>query len=234
MQAADQELLSRLLGRAKSNRVLDLGCGHGEHARFFASQGYDVLAIDASTEALDSAQVQEVPSNLEYILADLGAVERIGRGHFGAAFCLGNTLPYLLSAESLSRLFIGLRRRLLPNAPLVVQLMNYARITRKQRVAHTAIKGDSIVVELIAPVDSSETGQEGIMLHTRASLLHHPKAVPSIEHTKTQAFHLRGWTRVELATSLKVARFSVLETYGNLSGSPFVSNWSEELIIVAA
>jgi SAM-dependent methyltransferase len=33
-------------------RVLDLACGHGRHARFFAARGADVLAVDRDAAAL--------------------------------------------------------------------------------------------------------------------------------------------------------------------------------------
>src|SRR5690606_27957119 len=33
-------------------RVLDLACGHGRHARLFASLGHDVLAVDVDASAL--------------------------------------------------------------------------------------------------------------------------------------------------------------------------------------
>ena len=38
--------------RAKTNKVLDLGCGIGRHAILFAKAGFSVTAIDASTEAM--------------------------------------------------------------------------------------------------------------------------------------------------------------------------------------
>lgn len=37
---------------APGARVLDLACGHGRHARFFASRGAKVLAVDRDPEAL--------------------------------------------------------------------------------------------------------------------------------------------------------------------------------------
>jgi cyclopropane fatty-acyl-phospholipid synthase-like methyltransferase len=40
---------------AVSGRVLDLGCGTGEHAMFFASRGLDALGIDASEIAIARA-----------------------------------------------------------------------------------------------------------------------------------------------------------------------------------
>ena len=42
---------------AEGGSVLDLACGHGRHARWFASRGHHVLAVDRSAEALASLSV---------------------------------------------------------------------------------------------------------------------------------------------------------------------------------
>ena len=78
------------------------------------------------------------------------------------------------------------------------------------------------------------SGQEGIMRHTMVSLRYRPERVPSVVHVDTQAFHLRGWTHSELLISLKVARFSVRDLYGDMKGSPFDPTCSAELVMVVA
>lgn len=45
-------------------RVLDLGCGAGNHALFFAENGADVLAVDFSTSALDVVKQRAAEKNL--------------------------------------------------------------------------------------------------------------------------------------------------------------------------
>ena len=113
-----------MIADAPVPRALDLGCGSGRHARFLAERGLEVVAIDGSETALVAAQEEPVPEGLQFILGEIGAIEGTVRGHFGAAFCLGNTLAHLLSTESLSRMLIGLKRRLLPGAQFLVQLLH--------------------------------------------------------------------------------------------------------------
>ena len=59
--AREEALITRVLAETPSKRVLDLGCGTGEHTRLMAGLGYEVVAIDASEPALDSAQEQLIP-----------------------------------------------------------------------------------------------------------------------------------------------------------------------------
>lgn len=47
--------LERLLATAPSRRLLDLGSGTGEHARFLASHGFSVVGIDASESMIETS-----------------------------------------------------------------------------------------------------------------------------------------------------------------------------------
>ncbi|MFC1699958.1 class I SAM-dependent methyltransferase [Candidatus Omnitrophota bacterium] len=50
--APENRLIVKRLGEVKNKTVMDLGCGAGEAAVYFAKQGADVIAVDASTEML--------------------------------------------------------------------------------------------------------------------------------------------------------------------------------------
>ena len=52
----DVENLAKELVDRKVSRVLDLGCGIGRHSLFLASQGLQVVSIDASSKAVDLTQ----------------------------------------------------------------------------------------------------------------------------------------------------------------------------------
>ncbi|MEM7583620.1 MAG: methyltransferase domain-containing protein [Acidobacteriota bacterium] len=228
----DCKPVAQALDRGVSRRVLDLACGDGRIARWLATRGYQVTAIDASESILDAARAAENEREVEYLLGDMGAVERLVRGHYGAAFCLGNALPYLLSPESLSRMLFGLRRRLLPGAPVLVQVNNYERFTvsRKQVLATDIVEhedGDLVVLQLVEP------RPDGIVTHTTSTLRHQPAGDPMMEVVVTRANQLRAWTRSELETMLDVARFEVIEAFGSLAGDPYDEQLSPELVLLA-
>jgi len=55
--------------------VLDIGCGTGEHALFFAKEGYEVWGIDAAPLAIGKAKEKAVARGLQVQFLVLNALE---------------------------------------------------------------------------------------------------------------------------------------------------------------
>jgi len=224
--------LLRALADAPKRRVIDLGSGTGEHARWLADQGFTVVGIEGVRERWEVARLG-APAGVEHLLGDLGAVEAMVRGQFGAALCLGNTLPSLLGPESLSRMLIGLRRHLLPGSPFVVHLFNYDRLfARGERLLPPRFlssgKGELVFLRLL------ELRDDGVVGITETVLDHLPSRRDSpIEVLHTRHLFQQGWRYQELLTVLDVARFNTVEAFGSFAGEPFEPMTSEELVLVA-
>ncbi|MFX0066661.1 MAG: class I SAM-dependent methyltransferase [Candidatus Hermodarchaeota archaeon] len=62
--------------KKETKRIIDLGCGNGNHVVFFAEQGFDVSGIDISEEAIEIARAW---LNMRDLKADLqaGDIENI-------------------------------------------------------------------------------------------------------------------------------------------------------------
>jgi SAM-dependent methyltransferase len=60
-----REDLTRWTVKRQVTRVLDLGCGNGSNARFFAQQGYRALGIDLSPSAIEIARAWFAEEGLE-------------------------------------------------------------------------------------------------------------------------------------------------------------------------
>lgn len=55
--------------------ILDVGCGSGRDADYFAEQGYDVTAIDASAKLIHWAQQHYMSSRISWVHLDFISVE---------------------------------------------------------------------------------------------------------------------------------------------------------------
>ncbi len=227
-------LLGALAG-APSRRVVDLGSGTGEHARWLAGQGFEVVGIEGVRERWELARQFAVPG-VEFLIGDLGAVEAMVRGQFGAALCLGNTLPALIGAEAVSRMFIGLRRRFLPGGVLVLQQWNYDGLARRavRELPERRLPQDDGELLFRATFDLDADGVATVT--ERVFHCGFPAAAgvaePRLLHERHR--YLQGWRHGELLTLLDLARFQEVTCHGGFAGEPFDLDLSEELVLVAS
>ena len=80
--------------------MLDLGSGTGEHARFFAEKGFEVVGVDVSDAMMARALEGGTPAGVQFLKGDLIHVDTVVDGQFGAAVCLGNTIAHITERDS--------------------------------------------------------------------------------------------------------------------------------------
>lgn len=230
--AREWPFLAHVLSSAPTPRVLDLGCGTGEHSRLLASRGFDLVGVDASEAMLARARERTTGDNPRYVAGDIADVGAIVAGEFGAAICLGNTLPHVATRADLERLVRGLRDRLLPGAPVLFQLLNYERIfAKRQRALPVNVmpdaEGEIVLVRLM------DLRPDGHVIFTPATLRYRPEADPPIEVLTARSVWLRGWRRRELELLLREGGFDRLDAYGTMEGGPYEPMESGDLVLVA-
>jgi SAM-dependent methyltransferase len=230
--AREWPFLEGVLRSAPSPRVLDLGCGTGEHVRFLATKGFSVVGIDSSESMLTQAREAPEPHGVEFVAGDIADVEALTSGSFGAALCLGNTLPHLQDAATLARLLAGLRTRLLPGGPIVVQVLNYEKIfKRKQRFLPLNFREEegeeTVFLRLMQP------RTDGTVIFTPSTLRYRPEGDPPLEVVASRNVQLRGWTGAELQAALADAGFRDQAVHGTVADVPYVRDESNDFVIVA-
>jgi len=223
--------LGRVLGTASSYRLLDLGCGTGEHSRFLATQGFDVVGIDSSPAMITKAREGGTQTGVRFIEGDIGALAELVEPGFGAAICLGNTLPHVQSRDALDRVLQGLRRVLLPGAPFLLQVLNYDRIfaTRQRFLPlnfREDTRGEVVFLRLM------DLRQDGTVVFTPSTLRYRPDADPPLEVVSSKSVTLHGWTRSELDAALADNEFASREHFGTVADVPYEAD-SPDLVIVA-
>ena len=70
------ELFLNQLPQRSTQSVLDVGCGSGRDANYFAEQGYDVTAIDASAELIQWAQQHHMLSRISWVQLDFSSINK--------------------------------------------------------------------------------------------------------------------------------------------------------------
>lgn len=215
-------------------RLLDLGCGTGEHSRFLASKGFDVTGVDSSPAMIEKATDSPVPANLRFVLGNIAQVASLTEGTFDGALCVGNTLPHLADRQALEALATGLRSRLRPAAPFLLQVLNYERILEKGiRALPLNFRGDDpaggevVFLRLMTPLG------DGRIVFTPTTLRYRPTGAPEVEVVSTRNVVLRAWTRPELEAALREAGFTAIDAYGTVGNAPYDRLESSDVVLVA-
>ena len=106
------------------NRLLDLGCGTGTHARHLSELGFSVFGVDASVSMVEHAQCnrailpRELSRRLDFRQGDIRTV-RLGE-RFGCVVSLFHVLSYLTENNDLLGAFETIRSHLAPGGISIV------------------------------------------------------------------------------------------------------------------
>jgi SAM-dependent methyltransferase len=225
-------LLAETLASAPSRRLLELGCGTGEHARALAGEGWEVLAVDRSESMLAAASEEPVPANLRFVEGDLAVLDELVEGTFGGAVCLGNTLPHLADEAALGRFAAALARVLEPGAPLLLQILNYDRIhERRVRALPVSFRphdeGELVFLRLMDPLP------DGRVRFFPSTLVLRPGGEPPLVLERSREVLLRGWRRAEVEAALAAAGVVPERALGGFDGGAWERLESQDLVLVA-
>lgn len=224
--------LEREAGCGPERSLLDLGCGSGEHARFFAERGYRVLGLDASAAQIRLAGEVPLPPDLRFEVGDMAKLGDATQERFGTVLTLGNSLVHLLDHEALAAACAGVRAALLPGGAWLVQVLNYERLrSRSVRALPVNVRpgeGEEIVfLRLLRALPG------GLMEFIPVTLSLSPESDPPVRLVTSRVVLHRGWTRDELAPALARAGFAATAWHGDMAGAPFDPETSSDLVFVA-
>ncbi|MBI5232105.1 MAG: class I SAM-dependent methyltransferase [Coriobacteriales bacterium] len=229
-------------------RVLDAGCGSGQHAIAFANEGLDVAGLDPSEGMLAQARhnAREAGVHVRFAegtFADAGSVafEEFG-GPADAVLTLGNGLPHVAGIDGLREALGAFAEALRTGGVLVLHLLNHERLIRGSirtvppKVRETA-DGTKVFVRVIDYID------EGLVFDF-VTIVRQPGAIEGDRvHAGDDA--ARDWSleaRRSVHTALPIgvlreelgaAGFAVAGEFGSHSRSTLVAETDESVIVVA-
>ncbi len=114
----------------KSKRILELACGTGRHALEFEKLGYEILATDYSEDLLNVARqkARGVKSTVEFRLQDMRELDLASE--FDVVLCLFDSIGYVQTNASISKVIQGVRNALKPNGLFVFEFWHAAAMLR--------------------------------------------------------------------------------------------------------
>jgi SAM-dependent methyltransferase len=229
---AEGPFLRKVLAKAPERSVLDLGCGTGEHSRFYHSEGYTVLGVDRSESMIEKATDTPCPPGLRFILGDLVDLETIVEGSFGAAVSLGNTLVHLTDEDQMMKGLRGVIHRLVPGGIFLFQFLNYERIFEKG-IRHLPLNFRQSGEEEIIFLRLMEHLEGGRVRFCPVTLSYRRDAEPPVEMVRSQSVEIRGWKRAEMRGFLDAAGFRDITVHGNMQGGFYDPMESMDLVMIA-
>lgn len=227
--AKEEPFFRELFKKCGARRVLDLGCGTGQHALMFAKWGLEVVGVDSGEAMVDQARenAAAVGIRLALLHAGFGDFRRQVNGLFDAVLVLGNSLPHLLSSGEVRKCVDDIAGVLSPSGVVIIQNRNYDR------------KGST--EQRFMPLSAWE--QEGeTRLFLRFTDRHADRVDLNIVSItgkngkwdyKVVSNPLRPITKDELDSALLAAGLQKRQFFGDYQLNPFVELESTDLVAIA-
>ncbi|MBI5216578.1 MAG: class I SAM-dependent methyltransferase [Ignavibacteriae bacterium] len=222
----EQPVFNGLVSKYSIHSAIDAGCGTGFHSLVLAWLGVKVTAVDISSEMISRLKQRavEMNVNIETVLSDFQHLSDTVRQKVDAVFCLGNTLPHLLSDAEVNQALTNFRSVLNEQGVVILQLLNYGRIMKKkERIQNVKERDGKIFVRFYDYLDD-------VIAFNILTLRQKENQMTHTLHTT----HLNPVTLSRLQYNLSKAGFQQIEHFGSLSFEPFDVEASHDLIVVAS
>jgi len=229
--AAELPFIRQQLAQAEAHRVLDTGCGTGQHAIALAQQGFEVVGTDLSPAMIGRARVNAADAGVEarFEVAGFGALREQAGGGFDALLCLGNSLPHVLTVRARKETLEDFAACLRPGGLALIQNRNFDRVLVEQE-------------RWMSPQGHREEEKEWLFLRfydfeADGTLTFHLVTLrrEGREEWQQQVASTRLWPlrEQELVAALRATGFRHITSWGDMQGTPFDAQGSPNLVITA-
>jgi SAM-dependent methyltransferase len=211
----EQEIsfLSRELPLVDYQKILDLGCGTGEHMESLRKQGYDMLGIDISPRMIRVAK-ERFP-RLRLIQDDM---RQLGvTGPFDAGIALFGTFNYLLDDLSIKKALRSIAAKLRQGGKLVLEVWNAIPIRKIKRKHITNIS--SIIYD--GRVLHRNRGFELINAEDAKTMVR-VDYIYQVDNDEVEDHHyMRAFYQEEIVDLIEEDHYRVEGVFGDFAGASF-------------
>ena len=206
-------------------KVLDIGCGIGTLSFELVNYYKNVLGIDMDAEMIRVASKKKnnISKSIQFQQKSMLKLNTfIDENAVDGIICFGNTLVHLNSLDEIADFLQQSKAVLKPNGKLLLQIVNYDKIIKKNLKQLPLIENDEIIFERNYCYRKSENR---IDFNTRLT-------VKSSQEIIENEIELLPILKNELSILLNKAGFNNCNYYGNFNSEPYTIN-SPALIIEA-
>ena len=142
----DQErsIFTTLQKKFNFKTALDVACGTGLHAILLQKIGVNTVGTDNSQSMLDKAYKNAVDAGVDvtWVQSDMKAVTKAIDRTFDVVFCIGNSLPHLITTDELLKALREWHTLLNADGRVIIQLLNDTKILKdKERIVNITKQG---------------------------------------------------------------------------------------------
>lgn len=131
----ESSVFQNIVDKFNLKKVLDAGCGTGFHSILLSKLGCEVTAADISQNMIDLLNSKKVSYGVEIktVLASFQELATKVDSGFDGVFCMGNSLPHLLTTEEIKTALDNFYRLLMKGGKLILQILNYDKILSEHK-----------------------------------------------------------------------------------------------------
>ncbi|MBV9171779.1 MAG: class I SAM-dependent methyltransferase [Chloroflexi bacterium] len=233
---AECDLLDAVFARyapEKVHRVLDLGCGTGNHAVPLSRRGYEVVGVDRSPHMLERARARG--SAARFIESDLARLELSGEC-FDAALMMFGVLSYQVENQAALGALRSARQHLDPGGLLVCDVW-YGPAVLAQRPSERVKVVEQQTTQVIRVASSElDTRRNTCTVHYRVWRIEHVANERRVSDETREHHDMRYFFEPELHLLLSEAGFEAvaLSAFPSLDEPPTQATWNVLLVARAA
>ena len=214
-----------LVQRYGIRTALDAGCGTGFHSILLGELGVRVTALDISRNMLVRVKehARKSTATIDVVESSFLELPERMRGMYDAVFCMGNSLPHLLTQHDLTHALRNFAASLKRGGLLLLQQLNYDRILANRDRIQSIKEADGMTF-----VRFYEFHKASVTFNILTLKKENGEIRERLESTE-----LRPILKEDLLQAIKAAGFSDVQLHGSIALDDYRGPESKDLVVLA-